>query len=33
MAPALPRALRPFETRGYRFLAGSLALSLLASGV
>ncbi|MWV49364.1 MFS transporter [Rathayibacter sp. VKM Ac-2803] len=33
MARALPRALRPFETRAYRFLALSLAASLLASGV
>jgi MFS family permease len=29
----LPRALRPFATRRYRFLAGALSLSLLASGV
>ncbi|MBF4462734.1 MULTISPECIES: MFS transporter [unclassified Rathayibacter] len=33
MRLAVPRALRPFETRGYRFLALSLALSLVASGV
>ncbi|MCM6762873.1 MFS transporter [Rathayibacter sp. ZW T2_19] len=33
MPVALPRALRPFRTRRYRFLAGALALSLVASGV
>lgn len=33
MRRAVPRALQPFETRGYRYLAVSLAASLLASGV
>ncbi|SMH46816.1 Predicted arabinose efflux permease, MFS family [Rathayibacter oskolensis] len=33
MRLSVPRALRPFETRAYRFLALSLAVSLLSSGV
>lgn len=33
MPLAVPRALKPFETPGYRWLSLSLAVSLLASGV
>ncbi|MGQ0576644.1 MAG: MFS transporter [Pseudonocardia sp.] len=33
MSGTLPRALRPFRHRDYRFLVGSMALSLFASGM